>query len=279
MDDIIKTVRAMADLNKAGAVRVRVPVEAETPHSITIATQTAVDPNEMLAAWQKAAELDGNPCPPVAAEIQVTPEMVAAGMKAFQFASPSNSLVGVYRAMHALAPVELVSAGELAAWRERDHWAKECTRAVGIAEERGHALLHILGDTPMPYEDHYERCRRTAANALGYQDPDPMELAAREVPTYYDIGWDERRLVTQGIVDNMERAILKLSEERDEIRKAKDIEIGMLRQALAMKDARIAQLDTRLASTPVAFEDPDATPEPERNPFRDFGHDPRRMGP
>lgn len=56
-------------------------------------------------------------------------------------------------------------------------------------------------------------------------------------------------------------------------------EIALLRQALAMKDARIGELKSVLASTPVAFEDPDAKPEPARNPFRDFGHDPRRMGP
>lgn len=59
----------------------------------------------------------------------------------------------------------------------------------------------------------------------------------------------------------------------------KDAEIALLRQALAMKDARIGELKSVLASTPVAFEDPDAKPEPEINPFRNFGHDPRRMGP
>lgn len=37
-------------------------------------------------------------------------------------------------------------------------------------------------------------------------------------------------------------------------------EIGMLHQALAAKDARIAELKSVLACTPVAFEDPDAKP-------------------
>ena len=55
-------------------------------------------------------------------------------------------------------------------------------------------------------------------------------------------------------------------------------EITLLRQALAAKDARIAQLKSILATTPVAFEDPDEKPVVKPNPFRDFGHDRRRMG-
>jgi len=102
----------------------------------------------------------------------------------------------------------------------------------------------------------------TAYRAMRALDPRAI------VPTYYDIGWDERRPVTQEIVDNMDTAIQKLAAERT-----------LLRQALAAKDARIAELKSVLACTPVAFEDPDAKPVVKPNPFRDFGHDPRRMGP
>ena len=56
-------------------------------------------------------------------------------------------------------------------------------------------------------------------------------------------------------------------------------EIRLLHLALAAKDARIGQLKSILASTPVAFEDPDEIPKPAHNPFQDFGHDRRRMGP
>lgn len=42
----------------------------------------------------------------------------------------------------------------------------------------------------------------------------------------------------------------------------KNGEIALLRQALAAKDARIGELKSVLACTPVAFEDPDAKPVP-----------------
>ena len=81
-------------------------------------------------------------------------------------------------------------------------------------------------------------------------------------PTYYDIGFDERRPVTQEIVDNLERGIQRLVAERQAAQSQCDSHITMLRQALAAKDARIAELKSVLASTPVAFEDPDAKPAP-----------------
>ena len=46
---------------------------------------------------------------------------------------------------------------------------------------------------------------------------------------------------------------------------------------VAAKDARIAALKSELARRPPAFVDPE--PESAHNPFRDFNHDPRRMGP
>lgn len=210
------------------------------------------------------------------------------------------------------------------------------------------ALLRILGDMPRPDEDPYERCRAIASEALGYQKPEPMQLAGRlpggqsmrkrglysyedaagqtwrrmedsvendahdmcvdslrrerdaaiaakdaGVPTYYDIGWDERRPVTQEIVDIWESGTKRLIGEQNEAlvtieclqqsvravtdnyataRDARTMlltelakkngEIALLRQALAAKDARIGELKSVLACTPVAFEDPDAKPVP-----------------
>lgn len=84
----------------------------------------------------------------------------------------------------------------------------------------------------------------------------------------------ERNVYLEAVVGNMPTA-----DSVKEMLDGKDAEIALLHQALAMKDARIGELKSVLASTPVAFEDPDAKPEPEINPFRNFGHDPRRMGP
>jgi hypothetical protein len=56
-------------------------------------------------------------------------------------------------------------------------------------------------------------------------------------------------------------------------------EIALFFQSLAMKDARIGELKSILASTPVAFEDPDEKPKPKSSPFREFPNDRRRMGP
>lgn len=44
------------------------------------------------------------------------------------------------------------------------------------AMRKHHALLHILGDRPAPNEDAYERCRRQAAEALGYGKPELMHI-------------------------------------------------------------------------------------------------------
>lgn len=106
-----------------------------------------------------------------------------------------------------------------------------------------------------------------------------MSCPTSGMPTYYDIGYDERRPITQAILDKMESGIQRLFAEHQEIHAAKDAEIALLRQALAMKDARIGELKSVLASTPVAFEDPDARPEPASNPFREFPRDMRKMGP
>lgn len=57
----------------------------------------------------------------------------------------------------------------------------------------------------------------------------------------------------------------------------KDLQIAFLRETLAGKDARIAELKSELATRPTAFVDPE--PEPaNHNPFRDFPSDPRMIG-
>jgi hypothetical protein len=139
--------------------------------------------------------------------------------------------------------------------------------------------------------------------------------------TVYDISIDARRPVTQTEFDGMEKALWQLCRERE----AKDHEIAELKavidslpngaldmvirrdEALAAKDARIAELDTELALLRgLKCDDPQVSPPktqpanaptpggpqaptpiypvadtiaPKPNPFRDFRTDPRRMGP
>lgn len=88
------------------------------------------------------------------------------------------------------------------------------------------------------------------------------------MPTYYDIGHDERKPITQAVLDSMANGI---QAARDALfgenvllteMAQRNGEIDLLRQALAAKDARIAELKSVLACTPVAFEDPDVKPAP-----------------
>lgn len=96
------------------------------------------------------------------------------------------------------------------------------------------------------------------------------------MPTYYDIGHDERKPITQADLDNMVNGIQALSLKYEAARDAligesvlltemaqRNGEIVLLRQALAAKDARIAELKSVLACTPVAFDDPNGNPAPE----------------
>ena len=64
-------------------------------------------------------------------EPEVTPEMVAAGIVSYNepmLDTEENDVIAIYRAMHALAPVPLVSDGEARAVRERDEARAELVR-------------------------------------------------------------------------------------------------------------------------------------------------------
>lgn len=130
------------------------------------------------------------------------------------------------------------------------------------------ALLRILGDMPRPDEDPYERCRAIASAALGYQKPDPMSLPGQSMRkcglySYEDAaGQIWRRMEDSVENDAHDMCVDSLCRERDAAIAVKDDEIALLRQALAAKDARIGELKSVLACTPVAFEDPDAKPVP-----------------
>lgn len=198
---------------------------ADQPFYIGMDLASGPDKTAYFSYGRQPLERSGRPWPPPAAEIPVTDEMRRAGSVASGFApdhvQAGPMAVAIYRAMAALAPVELVSEGEQQAVRQRER-----------ARQENQALGKLY-------------CEAT-----------------------------ERNVYLEAVVANMPTA-----DSVKEMLDGKDAEIALLRQALAMKDARIGELKSVLASTPVAFEDPDAKPEPEINPFRNFGHDPRRMGP
>lgn len=115
-------------------------------------------------------------------------------------------------------------------------------------------------------------CMSNESYAAIYRAMRPLDRSSITMACANILG--QRIAYLEAVVANMPTA-----DSVKEMLDGKDAEIALLRQALAMKDARIGELKSVLASTPVAFEDPDAKPEPEINPFRNFGHDPRRMGP
>lgn len=170
-------------------IRVRVP----NNFTVSQATRDAMpvmDPShthEMLAA-----DLDGNPYL-TAADIPVTDEMIAAARNLGEDGWTKN-IIDRYRAMHALAPVPLVSEAEDQRFADRQE------------------ILNLRG-------------------AVAWRDDRIAEL-------------------------------VKATDECVSLGVRQLDEIAMLRQALAAKDARIAELKSVLASTPVAFEDPDAKPPP-----------------
>lgn len=84
------------------------------------------------------------------------------------------------------------------------------------------ALLRIVGDKPMPYEDSYERCRQMAAGALGYEIPEPMDMDIDLVP-------------------HGELAAIK---ERDEAR----AEIVTLKAELVTLRARVSERDASIVN-------------------------------
>lgn len=83
---------------------------------------------------------------PFVREVPITPEMVAAGMAALRTpCRPDYELVeATYRAMHAAAPIELLSAGELAALRERDGLQREVADLRTRLAERDVSALKAI---------------------------------------------------------------------------------------------------------------------------------------
>lgn len=117
--------------------------------------------------------------------------------------------------------------------------------------------------------DHLSQAARGAAVCSGYlpYDDGTNEAIYRAMhaaaPVELVSAAEDLKLAYSEIA-YLNRCIARLPSPKSvaEMVNEKDAEITLLHQALAMKDARIAQLKTRLASTPVAFEDLDAKPEP-----------------
>lgn len=320
-DDINKALAAMNAMIGTAPVRVKVPTSAEMYAS----WQREVEMDEWKSeaakiearnnAAHQAAHLDGNPYPSGATGSTDWPE-APKGLNGP--AGPQGMVIppgGTWTLSNGSDAQLTVYAPEPSPYSR------------GTEEALRRALLHILGDMPLPQENAWERCRGIAAEALGYQRPAPMERPDnRPWPTRDNPLGEQRqrdpvtvgprvevtkkmidaaRLVTDemGATDYISRFILEpiyramhaaapvplVSEAEDRIatlegsrerwrnevarlgRQAcglyatidlRDAQIAMLHQALAAKDARIAELKSVLASTPVAFEDPDAKPVP-----------------
>jgi hypothetical protein len=134
---------------------------------------------------------------------------------------------------------------------------KHCTIVLRQCDA-GHSSL-----TATNWIDH--GCPHCRANALLERARLFCELAneAREDLNRLQLSYNE-------VYDRMTAAERRLVAYDEELAES-------VKEMLAAKDARIAELDSELARRPAAFVDPE--PEPVgHNPFRDFGGDRRRIG-
>lgn len=224
-------------------------------------------------------ERSGRPSPPPAAEIPVTDEMHAVGLAEYELC---QDVTTIYRAMRPLEPMQVTPG----LWNDQSVKALMADRdqlqeMLGLTKGwRGVASIGSLRLADGSWGDCVAVHRQDWEDACaGKLAPGPVtmlsavedrEKAREENQALGKLYCEttERNIELNGMIERQARALGNAATE-----------IALLRQALAMKDARIGEFKSVLASTPVAFEDPDAKPEPEINPFRNFGHDPQRMGP
>lgn len=138
-------------------------------------------------------------------------------------------------------------------------------RAIVAVDSRPPPMAWTVDQATGIATPHYPERERIAdlEETLATRDARILELETRPLcPTRYDIGWDEHRPVTQLDVDAMQKALHEMCDQ------------------LSAKDARIAELDTELATMRTAFTAANVQPEPPpaHNPFRTFPSDPRRIG-
>lgn len=179
----------------------------------------------------------------------VDPALWPEQISQFEFAEGEQWTDKQIASMVGAVPVELVSEGERLAVRERDEALKALATTVDsmkvqqeivVSQQRQiAACLPWEGATIRFVECDKGHGKLTANNWLPTECPH-CRIAALEAELLH------ARMARDEWSD------------RDQLAQ----EVRLLRLALAAKDARIAQLKTRLASTPVAFEDPDAKPSP-----------------
>ena len=175
--------------------------------------------------------------------VDITPEMVKAGRLAWGYANPAPPVEAIYHAMHAAAPVPLVSEAEdrIAALRAEN--ARLHDEIKWRTDERQSVIQGASDRMAVRYR---EACEEVIGGSIArtWSQDNSFEDAIKAAGWEYAI-WDDCYHPPWSMQAN---------------------EITLLRAALAAKDARIAELDTRLAGfTNVP---PVASPKP--NPFREF---------
>lgn len=138
--------------------------------------------------------------PWIEVEVSVTPEMRNAGWQAWAARDDAGdeTMDTIYRAMRPLEPTQEVP------------FVKGGYYDAADSERYGCHLIWWPDELHIPFFSG-EQGSRTLR----------LHCPTSGMPTYYDVSYDERRPITQEIVDNMERGIQKLINEREEIRSGK----------------------------------------------------------
>lgn len=189
---------------------------------------------------------------------EVTSEMTAAG-KVQSDAEPifgeaedeHNWFANVYRAMHALAPVPLVSDAEIALTKERNQWrgfseAQDDLLSLTTRErDEARAQLAELHECINSANLHHAALHDLAAAKITALRAEWDEARANDI-SIYDIMSDEQRPVTQADVDSMVERVSSIPTLRAELMAAHD---------------RLAKFTTQNAAEPEA-------PDPIANAIR-----------
>ena len=205
-------------------------------------------------------------------EAPVTPEMIGWAFEVDKCASEDDApdeerFSAIYRAMHAVAPVEVVSEGERVAVRKMDEAQRDACLWAARCEDQRHEIALMA-----------KRVAELEAELLTLRLTGDAAETVKKLRHLLAEAGDER----QALLDRLTAAYL----ERDEMVAARDARIAELKTILAQRPAAVPLGTRPHASDCAVHNEPTYRAGPcdcgamdkPHNPFRAFGGDRRRVG-